>query len=989
MDEPEKQLAETRRKVKQLKAELREKEWRIADLRRSLSWRVTAPLRVAASAAGVMARLAKSLSNPEKCADAGRNAAETPDIVHAVLNQLIRNPLPARGFESRENAAARSGLGGDPFERKSWSIAMATRGDIFPANHGAAVKIERTAYGLSFLVKSVFLITDEFSRYYVFKDGRVETRFFPGRIRLAGMQSIGWKKKLVALGVPEGVAFLFRPFFDGGFLKRLSYIASRHDIGLFHAEFPAYARPCMEARKRFSGKTLLVEHNVEYDRIRSQWPEIPAGTYQWLKRNEIELCNASDHVVTVSGEDRNRLIADGAAAERISAIPHGVALERYQRDYDFDLRREYGIGAGSPVLVYHGTYGYHPNLEAVRVIAGEILPRLKKRGIRATVIAIGPEPPEAGPDPDIIFTGPVENLAPYLKCANAAVVALLRGGGTRMKILEYFAAGVPVISTSRGIEGIPVTNGVEAIIEDSYDEMAERIIEVLGDPEKSRGMTEHAKAFVAPLDLEGNRETLFGGPGKHRFLNFWMPALRHSVGMGRKLPEGRNSKIKKLFYIVKIIKKSMKKRILVISPVPSHPQNAGNRARICTLLTAFQNQGFEIHYLYYEIDDQCPNVYQKYDLARMESHWDQFFFLSSKVPGVIRMMSRMYLYRMPYSNRVNSNAVYHAEKLINLKNVIRNKIGGRWNKGRATAENGKHHKNNWFDNRNIDDWYNSGIDSFVEKAHRRFKYKAVLAEYVFMSRALLQFNSSVLKIIDTHDVFTERHAKYERAGISERFFSTTMPEEAKGLNRADIVIAIQEQEAEQLRKMTSKPVVTIGHAVRLSKPQIRRSGRNNMLYVGAGNLGNIDGISHFINEVMPLIVNAVPGATLLMAGGICRYVQESPHCRLLGEVDRIEDVYSRADVVINPGVVGTGLKIKTVEALGFGKPAVLTDNALEGLEDARGACLIANEDKEFAQQIIRLLSNKDLYEKLSMKSIEYIKKYNNNINNNIKGIIYK
>ncbi|MBW1788266.1 MAG: TMF family protein, partial [Deltaproteobacteria bacterium] len=254
MTELEKQLAEAQKKCEALTAEVDAKEKRIDDLLKSLSWRITAPLRFAVSVAEVILRLAKGFSDPVKYADAGRDAEDTADIIYAVLNQLIRNPLPAEGFESRSDDAGDAALPvlqDDRTERRPWSIAMVTRGDIFPANHGGAVKIERTAYGLSFLVENVFLITDEFSRYYVFRDGRVETRFFPRKTRLAGLHSMGWKRKLGELGVPEGTAFLYRPFFDKGFLSRLSYVASKHNIGLFQAEFPAYARPCIEAQKPF------------------------------------------------------------------------------------------------------------------------------------------------------------------------------------------------------------------------------------------------------------------------------------------------------------------------------------------------------------------------------------------------------------------------------------------------------------------------------------------------------------------------------------------------------------------------------------------------------------------------------------------------------------------------------------------------------------------------------------------------------------------
>ena len=97
------------------------------------------------------------------------------------------------------------------------------------------------------------------------------------------------------------------------------------------------------------------------------------------------------------------------------------------------------------------------------------------------MLAIGRDPPLEPVHEDVIFTGSVPNLAPYLKKMDLAVIPLQKGGGTRMKILEYFAAGVPVIATSKAIEGIPVENGVQAWIEDDFEAMADAIVTLIED----------------------------------------------------------------------------------------------------------------------------------------------------------------------------------------------------------------------------------------------------------------------------------------------------------------------------------------------------------------------------------------------------------------------------------------------------------------------------------------------------------------------------
>ena len=206
-------------------------------------------------------------------------------------------------------------------------------------------------------------------------------------------------------------------------------------------------------------------------------------------------------MIAVSERDRSQLVADGVAAERVHYIPHGVDLSAFAASAALDIRAQYAIGAEYTVLVYHGTYMYPPNLQAMQVMAERILPYLEMQGFLCKVLAVGGHPPAKPLHKDIIFTGAVERVAPYLLAADLAVVPLLQGGGTRMKILDYFAAGLPVISTAKGIEGIPVTNGVEAlIVEDADQQFAETIIGLLRDRQAASALGERGRAFVASLD---------------------------------------------------------------------------------------------------------------------------------------------------------------------------------------------------------------------------------------------------------------------------------------------------------------------------------------------------------------------------------------------------------------------------------------------------------------------------------------------------------
>jgi len=205
-------------------------------------------------------------------------------------------------------------------------------------------------------------------------------------------------------------------------------------------------------------------------------------------------------VVTVSTADRDQLIADGIDPSKVHPIPHGVDLASYDGAEPRDVRREFGIGRATRILVYHGIYNYAPNLEAMELMAQRILPALRARGIAVKVLALGRDPPARSPDPDIAFTGPVPAVAPYLLAADLAVVPLRSGGGTRMKVLDYFAARLPVVSTAKGVEGIPVRDGVEVALADEPERFAAAVERLLQHPDEARALGARGRAFVEPLD---------------------------------------------------------------------------------------------------------------------------------------------------------------------------------------------------------------------------------------------------------------------------------------------------------------------------------------------------------------------------------------------------------------------------------------------------------------------------------------------------------
>jgi glycosyltransferase involved in cell wall biosynthesis len=383
---------------------------------------------------------------------------------------------------------------------KADGIVFVTRGDLFPADHGAAVKIIETARGLSRHGRPVALVTDDRRYWWQFDDGEITRHKIPFWLRLASRPSAWVKVMHFTRDIPQSNAFLYLPMTDGSFFWRTIYAGRKVGASIIQAEFPAYVRTSIPASHVLDARVVMVEHNVEYERIRAQVPELTAAQYQRYKAIEIDLANKSDAVICVSDNDRQQLAVDGVALGRLHTIPHGVDLEQFKRPALATVREQFGIPGDAPILVYHGTFAYPPNLEALDVFANELLPRLDRMGLACHVLAVGRQPPDASPHPRIHLTGSVESVAPWLKAADLAVVPLLEGGGTRMKIIDCFAAGIPLISTTKGIEGIPVINRKQALIVDDWDEMAAEIRELTQVPSKAGAMVEAASEMAAELD---------------------------------------------------------------------------------------------------------------------------------------------------------------------------------------------------------------------------------------------------------------------------------------------------------------------------------------------------------------------------------------------------------------------------------------------------------------------------------------------------------
>lgn len=246
--------------------------------------------------------------------------------------------------------------------------------------------------------------------------------------------------------------------------------------------------------------SVLFQHNVEA-MIWKRHYEVQANRAkkaylygQWRKmlRFESKMCGRFDTVVAVSAEDREQM-RQQYSVSTVFDVPTGV---------DTKFFRPSGKEKIEPHnVVFTGSMDWLPNEDAIRYFTEQIMPLVKQSVPDLTLTVVGRNPfpgliELSKREPSIIVTGRVEDVRPYMERAAVYVVPLRIGGGTRLKIYEAMAMEKPIVSTTIGAEGLPLTNGVELILADTVESFAKSIVKVLADETLARRLGQQAATSV-------------------------------------------------------------------------------------------------------------------------------------------------------------------------------------------------------------------------------------------------------------------------------------------------------------------------------------------------------------------------------------------------------------------------------------------------------------------------------------------------------------
>lgn len=261
-----------------------------------------------------------------------------------------------------------------------------------------------------------------------------------------------------------------------------------------------FLTPSQNVPAALGPRAVLFQHNVEaiiWQRHASVAKDPVRRWYfreQWrrMKHFEAEECRRFDRVIAVSEADAAAIRSE-YGVEDVRSVPTGVDLEYFTAPAS--SARE-----GSELL-FVGSMDWMPNEDGIRWFAESVFGRVRARVPDATLTIVGRTPSEklrnlAERSPGMRLTGTVPDVRPYLARARICVVPLRIGGGTRIKIYEAMAMGIPVVSTTIGAEGLPLAHGEQLLLADTQEEQAEAIVRLLSSPEEAGRLAANALQFV-------------------------------------------------------------------------------------------------------------------------------------------------------------------------------------------------------------------------------------------------------------------------------------------------------------------------------------------------------------------------------------------------------------------------------------------------------------------------------------------------------------
>ena len=327
---------------------------------------------------------------------------------------------------------------------------------------------------------------------------------------------------------------------------------------------------------------------------------------------------------------------------------------------------------------------------------------------------------------------------------------------------------------------------------------------------------------------------------------------------------------------------------LILSPFATYPLDAGQRKRAYQTTKLLQSWGFSITFLHFAFETRWYWGHNRDDDLAIREQWagDVLHFYANKNVGLPPI-----------------NSVEHQ----------------------------------------LDEWWDESLGGYISNIFSKRTYDVFVVHNLWLSKAFDYAPYHCLKVLDMHDLFSQRAQEFYATGAKPEFFYCSETDEIYGLKRADLLLAIKEEDASWCtsNSIRREDVITIPYSeeCRATNDFLYRDPPRAPISPGKVIFGMIGSDIHFNRHSAHLLLKELELAIkatfapieFVLAGSLCRAMGQCPKfVRKMGFVDDVSSFYSSVDIVIVPNLHGTGIKIKSMESISYGKPTLFTYHSAQG-----------------------------------------------------------